>query len=445
MKKIISVLVLVLYGTIVRGQGGLNLSWSEPFIYDNKKDGYFDKYLGANTKYVYAKFSNASKKLKDLNKTVKIIAFQKNDMKRVGEVRVAGEGSKEKKELKYYKTLVLDNVLYVIWSKQQKDLLEIYAESFDNTLKRVNPLKKVYEITVSRKATDNLMILYNQKIGNKILLGKEFAVKADGEQLRFEYKLLNEDFSLASGNQLPLPVFMTRKPKRDQSFSNLECRYELADDGNIYVQSMIKVPEEEQKNLKKKESTLYPLFMQINPETGKMKEQTLKFHGKNTFNLSSIISNNSVKVYGFFCDLEKDPKGRDSHGIFYVSFDGKSFSQQAKKLSYFDKKFLDELYAGDKENQKKGKGAFKNKDAKASDEESIDDNYVIEQVIDEGKEITLFCSIMKNWQTRNCTSSTNGATSCYYRYYCTKNNITAFRLNNDGDIVWARNLDRSVT
>jgi hypothetical protein len=443
MKKIFLLFVLLAWSRVLP-QGGLSLEWSNPFVYDNKKDGFFDQYAGSNTQYVYAKFSNLAYKQKNRNRKIKLIAFHREDMSRAGEVMVS-DNSPARKDLDYYKTLVLDNVLYVVWIKLHKGQLELYAESFDNTLRRVNPLKKVYELTVSRKGTDNLVLLYNQETGNKILLGKEFSVKGEQQQIRFEYKLLNEDFTVENSRQVTLPITPLRKPSHDNSFTNLQCSYELADDGNIYVESSIKIPDEERKDLKKRESTVYRLFMQVNPETGDVKQQSLKFHGKNTFNVSSVISKTSVKLYGFFCDLDKDPKGTDSHGLFYVSFDSRTFSPLAKKFSYFDKQFLDELYASDRENRKKGRGPFQKKESKISDQESIDDNYVIEQVIDEGTDITLFCSIMYNWSTSNCTTSSTGMTSCTYRYYCTKNNITAFRLNSEGDIVWARNLDRSVT
>lgn len=438
--------ILLLFVTVLLHAQELELKWSEEFRYDNKIDGFFDNFLGSNNKYVYAKFSNLAKSPSSYNKKIKLIAFDKENMSRVGEVRLRGYGKdKEKRDLKYYRTIILDKVIYVLWTKEKKDLLEIYAESYDNTLRNVNPLKKIYEISRSRKATDNFFVVYNKDIGNKILLGKEFAIKEKGEKLRFEYKLLNEDFSLASSQQITLPIVATSKPRRDASYNNLECRYELGDDGKIYIQSIIRMNEEERKGLKKREAYTYPVFMQVEPETGKLREHPVKFSGKNTFNLSSVVSKDGVRVYGFFCDLEKDPKGNDSHGIFYVSFDSRDFSIKAEKLSYFDKKFLDQLYADDKENQKKGKGLLKSKSAKASDEESIDDNYVIEQVIEDNGDILLFCSIMNNWSRRYCSTSSNGVQSCYYKYYCTKNNITTFKLNSKGEIMWAKNLDRSIT
>ncbi len=119
--------------------------------------------------------------------------------------------------------------------------------------------------------------------------------------------------------------------------------------------------------------------------------------------------------------------------------DENEFKIKASKFSYFDKSFLDQLYAADKEDQRK---SFRlNKDKKKSDEESIDSHYVIESVQQDGKDIILFCSLMYNWSQTVCIT-TNGVQSCQTYYYCDKSNVTAFRMSADGGLVWASNLDR---
>ena len=46
---------------------------------------------------------------------------------------------------------------------------------------------------------------------------------------------------------------------------------------------------------------------------------------------------------------------------------------------------------------------------------------------------------------RVCNTTGRGQSTCYTYYYCTKSNVTAFKLNPKGDIIWAKNLDRSIT
>jgi hypothetical protein len=445
MRKTILSLAMTFMAVIHLRAQDIEVKWSEQFLYDNKLDGYFDYFIGSNKNYVYAKFSNYAFSDRKRNRKIKLLVFDKATMSRVGEAELFGYSkSGDMDDIKYYKTLVLDNVIYVLWKKTTKSVVEIYAQSFDSRLKKINPLKKVYEVNRSKGGTDNLIVLYNNDINNKILFAKEFAITKDDEKLRIEYKLINEDFSVSASNQITLPIIVTKRRRGDRSIDDNICSYELGDDGKIYIQDKVKLADDERKNLKKGEASVYTHYMQLDPEKGGLNEFRLKFPKKNTFNSSSLVTKDGIKIYGFFCDLEKDEKGNDTHGTFYVLLDGKSFTVKDSKFSYFDKKFLDQLYAADKENQKKGKGLFKSKEAKQSDEESIDDNYVIEEAVQDGNDILLFCSIMNNWSRTVC-SGTGASRSCTTYYYCTKSNVTVFRISNNGDIVWASNLDRSVT
>ncbi len=450
MKKIVSVLCLLFLVSNSFAQS-IDVKWSDQLQYDNKLDGFFDLYLGTNNNYIYAKFSNLAINPKKNNKKVKILAFDKNTMKKVGDSELKGySGSAKESELDYYKSIILNDIIYVLWTKKAKNTIELYAQSFDAKLKRVNKLKKVYEVSTAKGAVEKLVVIYNKDHNNSILIVKEFPVAKDGDNLKIEYKLMGSDFNFVSAKQVTLPITITKRRMGifgggSDNFNNNICGYEFGDDGNLYVQETIKMSDEEKQNLKRGETSSYTEIMQIQLESGNLEEFRLKFPRKNTFNFSSIVTKDGVKLYGFFSDLDKDEKGRDTHGTFYISLDNKTFKVKETKFSYFDKAFLDVLYAADKENQKKGKGLFKGKKAKESDNESIDDNYVIEQVIADGSDIVLFCSIMRNWERTVCTSSGNGQQTCRTYYYCTKSNVTSFKLNSAGDIVWAKNLDRQIT
>jgi hypothetical protein len=427
----------------------IDLKWSEQFLYDNKVDGFFDYYIGTNGNYLYARFSNLTRVgFGGGNSKIKLVAFDKTTMKKVGDAELKGfKKGKDEGNYNYYKSIILNKIVYVLWTKNGKGVTELYVQSFDEKLKKINGLKKIYEISNVKKNRENLIIMYNNNLNGKMLIGKEFDVTKDDENLRIEYKLINPDFSFITSKQVTLPIVITKKRRGlfSSHSSGLNARYELADDGNLYVQDVLKVSDEEKKSLKKGEATAYTHVMQVQIESGEVKDYKVKFPNKNTFNFSSLITKDGIRLYGFFSDLDKDPKGKDTHGIFYISLDSKSMKAKGEKFSYFDKSFLDVLYAADKENQKKGRGIFKSKKAKASDDESIDDNYVIEKVIEDGNDLVLFCSIMNNWSRTVCSSSTNGARSCVTYYYCTKSNVTSFKLNRAGDIIWAKNLDRSIT
>lgn len=452
MKKTAVLLSLILLCTNLFSQS-IDVKWSDQFEFDNKKDGFFDGFVGSNNKYIYGKFSNLALIPKKANNKAKLIAFDKTSMKKVGEAELAGyDKNPDNKKYDYYKTITLNNLIYVFWTLEEKKTVSLYVQSFDINLKKVNAKKKIYELNQKTKESDadKLLVIYNKDLNDKILIAKEFGAKADGESLRLEYKILNPDFSFVTSQQVTLPIIINKQRRGlfsgpSANFTSLLCDYEFGNDGNLYVQDVIKMSKEEKALLKKGESSTYPIIIQIQTNTGKVTDFKVKFPKKNTFRFSSLITDNGIKLYGFFSDLDKDVKGNDTHGTFYLLLDKNNFNVTTTKFSYFDKNFLDVLYAADKENQKKGGGLFKSEKAKESDRESIDDNYVIESVLQDGKDILLFCSIMNNWSRTVCTSNGKGGQSCQTYYYCTKSNVTTFKLNNDGDIVWAKNLDRSIT
>lgn len=453
MKKITIFLTFILLCTKIFSQS-IDVKWSDQFEFDNKKDGFFDGFVGSNNKYIYGKFSNLALNPKKSNHKVKLIVFDKTTMKKAGEAELAGyDKNSDNKKYDYYKTITLNNLVYVFWTLEEKKIVSLYVQSFDVNLKKVNGKKKIYELNESTKESDadKLIVIYNKDLNDKILIAKEFGAKVDGENLKLEYKILNPDFSFVTSKQVTLPIIVNKQRRglfsgRSANFNSLLCDYEFGNDGNLYVQDVIKMSKEEKALLKKGESSTYPLIVQVQATTGKVTDYKVKFPKKNTFKFSSLITDNGIKLYGFYSDLDKDVKGNDTHGTFYILLDKNNFTVITSKFSYFDKNFLDVLYAADKENQKKGNGLFKSKKAKESDKESIDDNYVIESVIQDGKDILLFCSIMNNWSRTVCTSNgKGGGQTCNTYYYCTKSNVTTFKLNNDGDIVWAKNLDRSIT
>ncbi|MFL5753196.1 MAG: hypothetical protein ACJ76F_07310 [Bacteroidia bacterium] len=449
MKRLPHVLLLILIALTGKiSAQDLDLKWSETQIYDNKADGFFDSYIDANSKYVYAKFHKNARSVKKEESKMKLVAFDKTTMKKAADGPLVGypENAANKdqyKGLKYYKTIVFEDVVYVFWIKETKEKEELHVQSFDNKLKVKNKIKKIYEVSNNQsrrsRMAQSIFVLANDVNGEKLVIGAEQPTAA-GQDAKFEYKVLNQDFSFAAANQVTLPITLSNK-----SFG-LSSSYEFGDDGNLYVKSYVTMSKEERKNAKKGEATAYSILSVVDLNSGKITPYTMKFDNKNIFNFGYRVDKNVVKVYGFFCDLDKDPRGDDMHGIFYSLLDSKSMTMKDMNFAYFDKSTLDKLFAKDKEDQKKGGGVFKSKKSKQSDDESLDSRFEIESVqsVDD-KNIVIFCSKMYNYSRRVCTSDGKGNTTCTTYYYCEKSNVTAFKLNNDGDIVWASNLDRKIT
>lgn len=440
MKKLIALSFFVVCVHLGKAQS-LEINWSEKLIYDNKIDGFFDTFLGENDSYIYAKFSNLTTRSKKRNKKVKLLVFDKKTMRKVAESRLKGyEKDKEKKGLDYYCTFVFKKVVYVIWEKETKKKNEYFAESFSDRLDPNKGLTKIYEYVEEKGKYDNVVFFGNSE-ANKVIILKEFGITKDDENLKIEYKILNADLSFSNSRQVTFPIQFSKKRRGlFSSNSGLKLNYEMGNDGFLYVRDYVKMDEDEKKELKKHESSVYVYFAQVNTDKGTIRDYKVKYDDKNTFNVSYILDKGKVKLYGFFCDLNKDVKGNDTHGIFYVCINNYNFKTETTHFEYFDKSFLDQLYAKDQKDRK-GTGSLKSKKAKESDRTSIDDRYEIEQTVSDGTNLILFCSMMQNYSTTTCDSKGYCTTS----YYCKKKNVTVFKLNQDGKFIWAKNLDREIT
>jgi formylmethanofuran dehydrogenase subunit E len=115
--------------------------------------------------------------------------------------------------------------------------------------------------------------------------------------------------------------------------------------------------------------------------------------------------------------------------------------------TYFDKALLDELFKNDEEDKLKTSSKKKNQAEEAEkDQDAISKSFVIEEIkVDDKGNTVVFCSKMNNYSYEVCTTDANGRTTCRTVYKCAKSNVTVFKLNKEGEIVWSSNIDRSAT
>jgi len=439
-KNICTVLVTTLISlqfTVVQGQK-LSVNWSQKQNYENKLDGFFDGYIGANSKYLYAKYADYStKKLRGLDKRINIFVFDKKTMKKVASktiLDVKNEGlSKKYEDKKYYKSIVFEKYVYIFWTKESKEKIELYAESYSEKLKPVMRLKKVYELkSGARKDSDpNFVVMGNKDAGERIMIGGERAAKK-GKSITFEYKLLDKEFKFSDARQIELPVIVTGRS------SFLSSSYELGDDFNLHIETYVTLSKEEGKTKSKGESWSYPIYSVLDLKSGDFRTYPIKFDNKNIFDFDMVIDKDKIKIFGFFCDLTKDRKGNDTHGIFYGVLDSRTKEITGLNFTYFTKTQLRQLFARDLEDDVSGK---KKKKKKKGSTNTIARNYTIEVVksVDEDN-LVLFCSRMQNYSVTTC----NSEGSCTTRYYCKKSNVTVFKISSDGTLLWSQNLDRFI-
>jgi hypothetical protein len=419
----------------------IDVNWSDRQLYDNKMDGFFETFVGSNSKYVYARFEDLSMSRKKKATKIKLVSFDKNSMEKQGDVTMVDpkdpEAVKKYSGLVYYKAIVFENVIYVFWTKESKTKDELFIQSFDNSLNPINELKKIYELNSDSKSTKKatIFVMGNEKAGEQIVIGGELA-SLKGSNVVFEYKVVKSDFSFVSSNKVTLPVVVTGRS------DDLSSSYELGDDGNLHIKTFVIMSKEDRKMAKKGEATRYPIYSIVDLTSGAIKNYTIKFDNKNVFDFDFLVTKTSIKVFGFFCDLTKDTRGEDTHGIFYAFLDPKTFLLMGDMhFTYFTKQQLDNLFTKDKQDRK-DKHLFSSNKKQDSEDESLSSGYIIEDVqsVDD-KNIVLFCSRMYNYTVTTTDSKGNRYTS----YYCQRDNVTAFKLNNVGNIEWASNLDRRIT
>jgi hypothetical protein len=418
--------------------------------YQNKNDGFFKEVIGSHEDNVYMLFSD----LYGNDSRLKIVAFDKNSLEKKASVAIVGfkenkPNYSEYRGLDMASIVVLKENIYVFWTKltntRNVKKEELFVESFDMNLDRKEELKLILtaDYDEDRKLSSSasfMTVLTNDKAGEFFVVGYE--EQKEGENVQFNYALVNEEFDLSDIQSIELPI--VSKGKRAYGTSSY---YTLGDDGNVYIRSTISLSKEERKNLPSGTSYSYSVFTAVNPENNNSESFELRADNTNINDFMYKIIDGKIKIYGFFCDLIKDPKGNSSHGIFHVEMNGTTLEASDLQFTYFEKSFLNELFKDDKEDKKRTAGSKKKREkARANDDESLDERFIIEDIfVDEKGSVVLFCSKMYNYSVTTCTQTQSGGQTCTTRYYCQKSNVTVIRLSEDDEIVWASNLDRLIT
>lgn len=435
----------------------LSLNWSENMIYQNKKDGYFEKIIGSNEDKIFSKFESVTFAGSNSNK-MKIVAFDKTTLKKIGSFPIRGykENAADRskyKNLDFYESIVLGDNIFIFWieevGKKSESKENLYVEVLNADLKREGKLKKIFtanlssEVKKGRNAGKSLLVLSNKDIKDKLIIGYEVPLKDD--KIVFNYSTLSADLTVGEVKNINLPV----KLKTKKSYGTT-AKYTLGSDGNIFIQSNVKLSREERKEAKKGENSSYSILSIVNPETDENTKFELRKDNYNINDFQYIITKSKIKVYGFFCDLEKDPNGNSTHGIFQLDISSDNLEDSGLNFTYFDKKIISALFENDKEDKKgttiKNKRKAKKSGKDNPDDEALDINFGIEKMfVTPEDDVVLFSSKMRNYSVTTCTSSPSGGQTCHTRYYCEKSNVTAIKVSNEGQIIWATNLDRKMT
>jgi hypothetical protein len=436
------VVALLLFQS-VKGQY-FEFNWSEETKYSNGKNGFFSGYINANSSYMYVLNSNyAATSINNFNK-VKLVAYNKFTMTEEASIPLKGfpenKAAKEQFEtLRYYKTVVLEDRIIVFWTKlintDSVKTEELYAETFKVDLERESGIKKVYSISQtfdvqqSEFARPSFVILSNLET-SQLIIGSELH-NADSN-LVFEYAKLNNRMEVSMTNRITLPE------KSGEVQNGVVSGYELGRDGNIYIRSSVALSRDEIRLLKPTDAKSYLVLTILNPATKQKGSIEMRGANKTITDFSFVVSDTTVRVVGFFGDLEKDPTGIDKQGIFYANLKSDSLYNAPLNYSYFERTSLKKLFP-------KSKGGRKKKVENPTEEE-LNTRFDIENIFSmEDGSIVMFFTRKYNYTEITSRSGMDGKNIYKTDYFCEKNNVSAIRFTADGKITWTGNIERTKT
>lgn len=440
MKIIVNSIILLF--TFTCFSQNLKVDFSDKMVLKLSKDGFVNSIIGESDEHVFIEFQSSNKKREVVFNRIGV--FDKTTMKEVNSLVIADKKNdkrtqeldgKLKQQIKF-----INNQIYIFFSEESKTELTIYAEAYSANLDKAIKMQKLMTIPKESKR-ENVFpaISFNDR---KIVLS---SLEAGDNKMTFDYTVFDLELEkqLDSDIDLPLPDGM----QNEDVFS--VQNYMLDGNDNFYFNETYSMKAGEKRSglFFKSIEYKYEFFISVlSIETGDIQMFDMNDENTSLFNVKVVDLGDKVRILGFFSDFNKDPKGIRTHGFCYRELDPVTLETSEMVYSYFDKALLDELFKEDEEDKLKTNTKKKDQaDADNKDQDALSKSFVIEQVrTDEKGNLVVFCSKMRNYSYENCTTS-NGRTTCRTVYMCEKNNVTVFKLNNDGEFIWASNIDRRKT
>lgn len=404
MKKEIALVCMLFVGVISFGQT-LKLDWSEDLQYD-KKEGFLDEIIGTNENKIFTIFNIAKPGITTTELTIKkiqLVAFDKKSLKKTQSVPVMGypsnkESDKNLKGLEYFKTVFTNNSIYIFWQTEKYANIgkrELYAQTFDLSLKPTNQLKKVIEVIEPKKVDQSSkFFISNSSSQNKIVVIYDLP-GMENENRVISLSYLNSDLTLGKTHKLTL----SKKIKKS-SYSIYNY--------NLYDNDLISISN-------------YSEDIFFNLKDGKQKANNITL--PDDLKVISKISNkegNFKKNYGIYSDKEL-------FGVFYYTENTEDFTISKIEKIPFSKEQTESLISNYKNEYNK---LAQNQRFSAVEAKDIAKNYQIEKAIEDSTGIYLIASRSYNYYMVE-PYRTGGATSYANIYYSDKGTIAVIPLINN--------------
>lgn len=419
--------------------------WSEERTYSNNRDGFFSGFITTNSSFIYTLNSNYAVSHLNRNNKLMLTAYDKTSMEEIATVALKGFPENKPAEatyepLQYFKTVVLEDRVLVFWTKlintDSTKTEELYVESFKIDLKREQQVRLVYtavqqvDVQQSQFALPSVVVASNPVLED-VVIGSE--VHAAGKPVVFRYLLLSGQLKTGGEQQIVLPGICGAVQ------NGLISVYDYAQDGNLYIRSGIPQSEEERHLFKQREADLIPALTVLQPLTGKSVTVRMEGEQKTITDFSYSVTGNKTRIVGFFGDLTKDPSGIDKQGMFYADIDSDTLAEVALSYTPFEKTSLNKLFP-------RTRGGRRKNVVQPLTDEQINTRFDIEAIFpQEDGSFVLFLTRKYNYTEITSHSGLDGRNVYDSVNYCEKNNVSAIRLSDKGQIVWTGNIERNTT
>lgn len=421
----------------------MKVNFSDKMVLKLNKDGFVKSFIGETEKHVYVEFQSSNKKKEVVINRIGV--FDKETMKEVNSLVIADKRNDERTseldgKLKKAIFFISDRI-YILYTEESKSELSVFAEAYSLNLDKDVKMKKL--ITYAKESKKDYVfpsVIFNQ---SKIVLATLDNQKND---IKFNYTVFDHELEELGKSSVNLP-----QPKgiQDEDIFSLKG-ITLDNNDNFYFNETysIKAGEKRSGLFYKTIEYKYEFYISIlSIETGEVQMFDMNDENTSLFNIKVLEVGDKVRILGFFSDFNKDPKGERTHGFCYRELDPITLEFSDMVYSYFDKALLDELFKEDQEDKLQTNAKKKDQEeATARDQDALSKSFVIEKVKTDSKgNLILFCSKMNNYSYQVCSTDANGRTTCRTVYKCEKNNVTVFKLNNEGEFIWSSNIDRRKT
>jgi hypothetical protein len=248
------------------------------------------------------------------------------------------------------------------------------------------------------------------------------------------------NYASISPRLVPSKVKTVDLPQRPSSFpGEITSGYELSADGLIQIRSTVNYTVEELYYLDPKHAKTYPAITVVNVESGAQKSVRFKTDFRTITDFAHHSANGKTRVFGFFGDLIEDTTGIDNQGVFYADIDMNSEEEAKVNYVYFERAIINRLFPKKRKRKRKGYEF-------PSDEEKLATRFDIQHIeFMEDSSLVFFFTEQYNYTETETKSNLNGENVYDTQKFCKNKNVTAMRFSAEGEIMWARSVDRKMS